>query len=254
MKWKEFKRRWISWWRPPREKAGHGWAQAPLVQNEEEEMLFAPEWAEQLAFDAAVSRALQAEPVPAGLRAAILSQGPAKATRRSFRWARPFPLGIAAALILLFALPALFSGPTTFAQYRQQVVADAWTAREHLDFFATDLTQAQAWIKGRNAPWPTHFPKALEDAQVAGCRVFRSHGQAVTLICFANGMHHTHLFVLENPKLPDQPGEEFPQLATCQGWETASWSRGDQIFILSGLKSVAFLKQFRKEGHWSWRG
>jgi hypothetical protein len=250
MTWTKLKRRLMTRWLLAWDRNRRGVGRASVIA--EDEVHFSPEWEEQLAFDAALSRALQSEPVPPGLREAILNQGPRPATAPA--WRRPAQLALAASVILLIALPSLLSGPSTFAEYRERVVAEAWTAKDHLDFGTADLSHAQSWIQRQRAPWPTHFPTALGDIPVAGCRVFTSHGQRVTLICFANGMHHTHLFILDDLNVPDRPSNQFPQLATCRGWETASWSWRNQTFILTGLKSMTFLKQFRKERHWSWNG
>ena len=81
MNWTDLKRRLAFWKSPVPFQPKPTWARVSV--RLEEPAQFAPEWEDQLSFDAALSRALRSEPVPAGLRETILREGPQSPAGRS---------------------------------------------------------------------------------------------------------------------------------------------------------------------------
>ena len=71
---------------------------------------------------------------------------------------------------------------------------------------------------------------------------FRSN--PVTMVCFDRGdKQMLFLFVLKRSALKDPP-PETPQLAKVNQLVTASWSRGDNIYVLAGPEEADFAGKY----------
>lgn len=211
-------------------------------------------FSEQQSFDAGISRSLREEPVPAHLKASLLSLSAQLAVLPWYR--QPMRLALAAALVGLLGLSAFLFRPSTtsFAELRQELIANSWDTQQHLQLVSSDLGEIRHFLAQNHVTTNFVFPVGLEDMVLRGARVLECRGERVAQICMLSGSRHAHFFILDKPGLPDLPGAGAPEYESCSGWRTVSWSQGDKVYVLSGMKMWAFLKKFRQSGHWAWTG
>jgi hypothetical protein len=211
-------------------------------------------FARQRAFDAVVASGLGAVPAPADLKQTILADS--RIVRAPY-WQRPrVRLAAAAAVLLLFAAAGFFlaRSPRNFATFRQDIVEASWEGARHLDFAASDVASVKQWLQQQQAAADFTLPRALQTAQVQGCRVIEWEGRKVSFVCLLDGLKHYHLFVAEGLQLGGAPQPNHPQFEQCAGWKTASWATGGKTYVLAGMKLTTFVKKFRKLGQWDFAG
>jgi hypothetical protein len=212
--------------------------------------------AEQKQFDSAFARALKDVPVPVDLRSAILAQRPQpKVIAPAFWLLRNWRMPAAAAAAVMIAASvawAQWSKPVGFSEFRRELVKEAWGNEAHLDYKSTDLIRIRQWLASHGIEADVRLPAALEamQVQVQGCQVVEAGGQRVPMLCLASGSKHLHLFVVEGAQLAGLPKAGSPDFERCGSWKTAAWQQGDRTYLLSGLKSHAFVNMFRKAGRW----
>ena len=197
-----------------------------------------------------MSAALKEIPVPPALRSSIL----AKNTFVRVPWwrqARP-QMALAASLVLLAGLAGLLvkGQAVSFADYKKEVIEEAWSDAPHLELITSDVTQIRRWLAAHDAKSDFTVPAALQDLPVTGCRILEWQGRKAALICFAEGVKHTHLFVMDRVDFVDLPPQGVPEFEKCGGWNTVSWSQGRKTYVLSGMNYRTFVKKFRRSGHW----
>jgi hypothetical protein len=206
-------------------------------------------------FDAAIADGLKRVAVPAGLKAAIL------ANRRIVKplfW-QDWRMRAAAAAAVVLAASALAiakvgSGTTTFAEFRERLVAEAWGGERHLDLESSAWNEVGRWLAAQNAVTNFNLPPELAGLRLHGASVVALEGQRIPLICLADGPKHLHLFVVTRASFRDLPHAGMPDFENCGGWKTASWQQGDKTFVLTGMKYQAFVNKFRKAGRWTMSG
>lgn len=219
-------------------------------------------WKSQRNFDARMSLGLEAVPVPASLPERILAGR--KATPVSF-WRRPVAqwnrewrvLAIAAAVVVLASVGAavyLARPAPSFAEFRQQLIAEHWGGQPHLDFESTNLMSIRGWLGDRQAASDFNLPPPLQPLEIHGCRVLEHEGQRVSMLCIADGPRHLHLFVMNNSRFRELPPETTPDAERCGPWQTMAWRQGDRTYVLTGLKMQTFVNRFRKSGRWMTAG
>jgi hypothetical protein len=235
-------------------RAGGAQARQPEVAEALRQVERDPELArwfeDQRAFDSAMTSAMKEIPVPSALRASILAANavvpiPFRQHHRA-RWA------LAASLLLLAGLAALLNRghSASFADYRREVIEEAWGDAPHLELNTSDVGQIRRWLVQHDAKGDFTIPTALRDLPVTGCRLLEWRGHKAAMICFAEGIKHTHLFVMDRVDFADMPPQGTPAFEKCGGWKTISWSQGPKTYVLSGMNYLTFVKKFRKSGHW----
>jgi hypothetical protein len=223
-----------------------------------------PEWKQQLEaqreFDGDIARRLQAVPVPSGLKEAILARKDAslaqlpKATLIFSRRLRGSALvwAAAAALVLGAGVRWLITQQqdATFSKFRRVLIAEAWGGPQHLEFQSTDLGQVLGWLAARGAVTNLALPEGLRGMRVHGCEVMEAKGHRVAMLCLGDGPKHLHLLMAQGLDMKGLPGPMSPDFERLGGVNTVAWRRGDQTFVLAGLKPQAFVTKFRRAGRW----
>ena len=90
-------------------------------------------------------------------------------------------------------------------------------------------------------------------SKVRGCTLVAWRGQKVPVICFSPEGKHLHLVITDRTLFPDAP-TETPETDRSGSARTASWSKDEHSYVLHGLSTSAFVKQFRKAKRWDWGG
>jgi len=205
---------------------------------------------DQRAFDSTMTSALKEIPVPLALKESILAEN--VLVRVPFWQQSSARLALAASVLLLASLAAvLIKGQAaSFVDYRREVIEEAWSDAPHLDLSTSDMGQIRRWLVQQKAKGDFVVPTALRDLPVVGCRLLEWRGHKASMVCFAEGLKHTHLFVMDHVDFAGVPPQGTPDFEKCGGWKTVSWSQGGRTYVLSGMNYLTFVKKFRKSGHW----
>ena len=228
-------------------------ASDPLMAEALEQARRDPELQKWLAAEQALDLRIQTKVrsaiiVPVELKANLLALP--KMARPVSRWRRPIWLA-AAAVAFLLGIAALWlrpGNPAQLASFRETMVRYSMQEREHITFEASDITQIQKWLQSRGIKTDFELPGGLGGKRTEGCRVVEWNGQKVALICFVlTDGHHLDLFVLDRAGVPGLAGSGGPQFAQAGALLTATWTAGNQVYLLTGGGNRKFLQKLLKQ-------
>jgi hypothetical protein len=210
---------------------------------------------ESLAFDKVVRGEVAQVRAPETLLAEILTSR--KVVKVAW-WNRRLsaPQWAAAAAVLFLAASAVLwasQKPKSFADFRREVAEQSWGSTPHLQVRATNVADIRKALAAEGAPHDFHLPSTLEESSVQGYSLVRWRGKEVPLVCFHSEGQHLHLVIADKKSFPDAP-TTLPEVDQWLAWRTASWSKNDFTYVLTGLKTQSFVKKFRKTKRWDWEG
>lgn len=197
------------------------------------------------AFDESVAEAFQGMSIPPELRASILraAKGPSPA-RRHVAWLTSTLA--AAAACLAFAWTLLWPGNSAMAAWESDslaAVAKVEYGVARLDQKAANFEAVRQLLNARDCPCPNAVPKALAKLRTHGCKQIEVDGRPASLICFElEPGKEAHLVVFNNVDLCDCPGQNQPCFKASKNWRYASWSHGEQTFVLATRADEEVLK------------
>jgi hypothetical protein len=200
-------------------------------------------------FDRDMALQLNSIPVPPALHSQLLQLPRQRFKARFLRHA----LALAACLGILALVGQSWweSRPVDFASLRQHILDQSWGTSPHLALRSGRWDEVRSWLSGQNLATDFQVPSALENAKLRGCNIVRWHGHSIPVLCLTEGHRHMHLYVVDRMELVDVPkGGGAPVLANYGALPTFSWTRADRAYVLTGFNAQAFLKKFRKSGHW----
>ncbi|MGV3663007.1 MAG: hypothetical protein ACO1TE_22675 [Prosthecobacter sp.] len=197
------------------------------------------------AFDESVAEAFQGMTVPSDLRAGILRAAkPPSLVRRRVAWLTSTLA--AAAACLAFGWTLLWPGNSAMAAWESDslsAVAKVEYGVARLDEKAANFEAVRQLLNARDCPCPNAVPKALAKLRTHGCKHIQVDGRPATLICFElEPGKEAHLVVFNNADLCDCPGQGQPCFKSSKNWRYASWSHGEQAFVLATRADEATLK------------
>jgi hypothetical protein len=213
-------------------------------------------FAESLAFDSKIRGHVTRIAAPEELRQTILA---ARKIVRPVPWWNPRisarQMAAAAAVIIVAGIAVLWftQKPTSFADFRREIADQSWGPRPHVEVKAASLGDVSEFLASQNLSTNFSVPPTLAQTKVRGCSLIHWRGHEVPVICFNSDGKHLHLVVVDRHLFPDAPSV-MPQTDQWQSWRTASWSKDDHSYVLTGLSTPAFVKKFRKARHWDWEG
>jgi hypothetical protein len=215
------------------------------------------EWFESsVAFDREFRNELSGITAPAAVREEIFASR--KIIRPQVWWHRRLSareFAAAAAVIFAVSVGVLWFGqrPVSFVEFRREIADHAWGPTPHVDFRGLNLQEVREYLANENVATNFTVPPALAEGEVFGCSVIHWHGRKVPMLCFNSERQHVHLVVVERNLFEDAP-TQTPQTDQWASWRTASWSKDEYSYVLTGLKTHAFIKKFRKAKRWDWEG
>ncbi len=212
--------------------------------------------ANQTAFDATVTRACAGIPVPMNLRARLLAADNVVVLPWWRQPLRPAQMAAAACIAFLLALGAFWLGtrePRT-ASLRERVIEETWSGRRHVALETTNLAEIRRFIAANELRGDFKLPPQLAAMRARGCSIIDVDGKRLPFVCFVDNNRHLHLAIMERGTLPVAADAAMPDFDKWQGWATATWTRGSNTFVLTGMKPVDFVRKFRKAGQWNWDG
>jgi hypothetical protein len=195
-------------------------------------------------------------PTPRDLRQAILAEH--KIIRPTPWWNPRLTvrhMAAAAAVIIAIGIAAIWLGqkPATFAEFRREIADQSWGPTPHVEMKAANLNDVREYLSARNLSTNFSVPSTLAKLKVRGCTLMHWHGHEIPVLCFNSEGQHLHLVVADRHLFPDSPSVT-PETDRWQSWRTASWSKDDHSYVLTGLNTTSFVKRFRKDRHWDLGG
>ncbi len=209
-----------------------------------------------LAFDQSVRAELARVPAPVDLRDTILAR---RKIIRPAPWWNPHlsarQMAAAAAVLIALGVAALWASqrPPTFAEFRQEMSGASWGMDPHVQAPAANLNEVRAFLAAQGVATNFAVPPVLAQSKVRGCTLVAWRGQKVPVVCFSPEGKHLHLVIADRTLFPDAP-TETPETDRSGSARTASWSKDEHSYVLNGLSTSAFVKQFRKDKRWDWGG
>jgi hypothetical protein len=212
--------------------------------------------AESLAFDQAVRTELAQMTAPADLHQSILAR---RKVVRPVPWWNPRlgagQMAAAAAVLIAITLSVVWfvRKPVSFAEFRRDIADQSWGPSPHVEAKAADLNDVREFLAANRVATNFAVPAVLAQSKVRGCTLMHWRGHKVPVLCFNSEGKHLHLIVVDRTLFPDAP-TETPETDKWQAWRTASWSKDEHSYVLTGLSTPAFVKKFRKDKRWDWGG
>jgi uncharacterized membrane protein YbaN (DUF454 family) len=204
-------------------------------------------FAQHQAFQLAMRAKFREIPVPERLKVALTARQ--KIVHPVVFWQRPVWLAAAAIFIALLGLSVFWltpSVPDRFTHYRETVVS--YAVRQYgMDIATKDPTELRNFIASKGAPADYSLTTGLGNAPLKGGGLLRWRGNPVSMVCFDHGAGGTlFLFVLKRSSLKDPPPQLPPKadLAQIDGLMTASWTQGDDTYVLAGPADPDFAQKY----------
>jgi len=204
-------------------------------------------FAQHQAFQLSMRAKFREIPVPERLKVSIKARH--KIVYPAVFWQRPVWLAAAAIFIALLGLSGFWlrpSVPDRFTHYRETVVS--YAVRQYgMDIATPDPTQLRSFIATNGAPADYSLTPGLAKLPLQGGGRLRWRGNPVGMVCFDRGAGSTlFLFVMKRSSLKDPPPEAPPkaELAQIDGLMTASWSQGNDTYVLAGPTEAGFADKY----------
>lgn len=193
--------------------------------------------------DAANADDLQATPVPAELKASLLTRMAEAAHESNAKPARSAPRWIwAAAAILALTVLGLWRfqwmPQAQFAETPEFREAMAYYIAEvpfQLDYTSQNLAAIQQWLMDSSVPALPPIPTQLADKVPLGCKEIQWGKTQVSLICFFESIPDRrliHLFVAQRSALSEDAIGEIEATLVTQGFETKGWQTEEWVCVL----------------------
>jgi hypothetical protein len=206
-------------------------------------------WFEQhRAFQKAMRVGFQQIEVPAHLKTSLLIQKPARRTFVPPRawWRRPIWLTTAAVVLIVLGLIGVWLRPRSldrFANFQSRMVGAAQLAYR-MDIETNDMQQVRQFMASHGAPADYDVARGLEHLQLTGGGRLTWRSNPVTMVCFDRGdKQMLFLFVMKRSAVKDPP-PKAPQLSKVRQMLAASWTEGDNTYVLAGPEEADFLKKY----------
>jgi hypothetical protein len=196
-------------------------------------------------FDLFVASKLEESmPVPAELRTNIRIG--AQVGRSAKRSVRLVLIGTATAMVLVGSFGLLLPSAQPLEGWQQatlEEIAGLTSGQIPFDEKSNDLGELQDWLKDAKAPNAATLPPGLSRLGAVGCKTLSWDNQLVSIICFGGGKAGlVHLVIVDRQGPRNAPRLNAPRWIERGAWLTATWSSGDQTYMLAMQSSRAALK------------
>ena len=195
-------------------------------------------------------------PVLAGLKEQIISEQAAKTRAASRREKLVTVLAVLAIIASLgivggFVLPHKMTAPgPTLANFKVQMSYVALSGYS-MDLLTKDSDQIQSYLAKNQAPADYTLPAGLQKVAVVGCDIQSWQGAKASMICFQTGAHlpagqksDLWLFVVDRAAVKDSADITGTQFATANGFTTATWTQGNNLYVLGVQGDESTIKKF----------
>ena len=190
--------------------------------------------------------------VPEGLREQIISERPAPASSKATakpRWL----IGAAFALLVIVCTP-LFrpqsnSSAGNLESYRHRMTGMVVRAYPQMDIYTNDVEVIRHYLSQQAAPTAFSLSDSLQKTPGTGGKVLSWQNHKVSMICFRSGKMRgadpdLFLFVIDQGAFERKNESSLPVLTRQGSLLSATWSDGNQTYILATTGDESFLKQY----------
>ncbi len=199
---------------------------------------------ERQAFDAAICEKLAQVRAPTDLAGKILLEKRVLQGRQTRR--AVMALAIAASVVLLLSWAFSIFWPsktlgTEFAAMRADMTRFLVRFPE-LDLATEQWPEIVRWLTQKAPLADVKLPGSVQKFPGLGCREVQWRGQRLLLICFVAQGEVVHLFIVPKTELWEASVNPSAQFGLENGWTTASWRKGETVYLMMTKGSVTFLK------------
>ena len=217
-------------------------ALALVAQDQELGAWFAAEQA----FDLAVSRQVQATPVPPQLQMAILAGG--KVLEQLVWWRLVnWPRVLACTLVLFVGMSLfLFSYQRTqgLIAASQEAIQLAELRSAMVAFQNGDMGRIRAFLTRCHAPSDFEVPLALRKLPITSCTLVGVQDQTAVVLSFRLiGNNQFRLLVMPHLASHDLPEDNSPRFVESEQAAAAIWTDGKNTYVLTGQVPSAALRR-----------
>lgn len=215
-----------------------------------------PELGRWFADHCALQDALRAKfrqiPVPDGLKEQILSERKAQTALPAKR-----KLALVAAcgvfILLLAGLSFWFLRPhedKTFANFSSRMVGIVARQYPAMDLETNDMGRIRQYLAQTNGHGSFILPGPLSRTTSTGCASVQWRGRPVSMVCFNSGKSANagapdlYLFIANRADVPGAPKANTPRFGQTNGLATATWNRGNKVYLLAGQGDEAFIRKY----------
>jgi hypothetical protein len=200
-------------------------------------------FANEQAFDAAVSAKLGAVTAPAGLREALMAGGRVSnlSERRTEWWRSPVVLATAASIAVVFSAtlalwPKQAAAGTGLAEH---ILTDLSKGGTHMGFHGTEALQAMLGDPANRLA--RGLPIDFEALKKAGCRTVTYEGREVLEVCFNRGGIWFHAYI---GRRGDFPGISDTASFVDRGGSTvATWADEAYVYLVASKAGRAAVER-----------
>lgn len=187
-------------------------------------------------------RLITAVPMPSELKSNLLALR--KTVRPASWWHRPMNLAAAAAILFLagIAFILLPNKQGQVVSFREAMAEHSLQTEGHVVFESHQIADIRRWLQDRGFAADFNLPAMLQGGTPQGCRVVDWNGHKATMVCFMLEGQHMDLFVMDRSDLPGFPRSGAPQFAKAEGLMTVMWTRGQDVYLLTGSSKEQLLK------------
>lgn len=191
--------------------------------------------ASQHALDRVIASKLAQIPIPDGLCDSILARAEVRRAVGRRRFVQR--LALAASVALLATVGAVWWSnarrAVSFENYRQEMVSRL-DGRIQLSFTSQQADELQQWLVQTRGVGVFEIPAGLQQLPAIGCRTWIWNDRPAGLICFlVDGRNPVHLLVISREAVPNPPGTAETQFLQVGNWRTASWTQGENVYVLA---------------------
>jgi len=157
-----------------------------------------------------------------------------------------FMIAATVLILVVAAVAARFTPPSdnTFANYRDRM-ARLVQRSYPMKITITDQAEIREYLRTNAGPYDFTLPRTLEQMPAKGGAVLTWHNQPVSLLGLdAGGNTNLFLFLVRRSAFHSLPVPTKTEFARVGKLMTASWSEGDEIYLLAGPNDVVALQNY----------
>jgi hypothetical protein len=201
----------------------------------------------------AIRGKLKSIPVPPGLKRTIIVERVEHGRVIPLPGAAKILLSAAAIFVLTAVVWFLFNAPPsqdTFSRFRDRMARSVQrSTAPYMKMRSTNQLDIREYFRASNRPADFPLPQNLQQLPGEGGSVLTWNNHPVEMLCLNAGQdaagrtNNLWVFVMSKSAVPDAPATG-PQIVQVGRLMTASWTLGDNVYVLAGRGNGDDLKKY----------